>query len=52
MRLTMYREQFMIEAVAEFDETETLMEKFFEDPESITGREVLDCLRGATIAGT
>ena len=47
---TMYREQ-LLEAVAEFDESETLMEKFFEDPDSITEREVLDCLREATIAG-
>jgi elongation factor G len=47
---TMYREQ-LLEAVAEFDESETLMEKFFEDPNSITEREVLDCLREATIAG-
>ncbi len=47
---TTYREQ-LLEAVAEFDESETLMEKFFEDPDSITEREVLECLREATIAG-
>ncbi|HRO74638.1 MAG TPA: elongation factor G [Crocinitomicaceae bacterium] len=46
----MYREQ-LLEAVAEFDETETLMEKFFENPESITEEEVLGALRQAVIAG-
>ena len=45
---TMYREQ-LLEAVAEFDDT--LMEKHFEDPESLTEREILDALREATIAG-
>ncbi|MDG1157972.1 MAG: elongation factor G [Flavobacteriales bacterium] len=45
---TMYREQ-LLEAVAEFDDT--LMEKYFEDPESLTEREILDALREATIAG-
>ena len=44
----MYREQ-LLEAVAEFDDT--LMEKYFEDPESLTEREILDALREATIAG-
>lgn len=43
-----YREK-LLEAVAEFDET--LMEKFFEDPESITEEEVLAALRQATITG-
>ncbi len=47
---TEYREK-LLEAVAEFDETDTLMEKFFEDPESLTEREILDCLRQATISG-
>jgi len=47
---TTLREE-LLEAVAEFDESETLMEKYFEDPESITEREILDCLREATIAG-
>lgn len=42
------REQ-LLEAVAEFNDT--LMEKFFEDPESLTEREVLDALREATISG-
>lgn len=46
----MYREQ-LLEAVAEFDETETLMEKFFDNPESITEEEVLGALRQAVIAG-
>ncbi len=45
---TEYREK-LLEAVAEFDDT--LMEKYFEDPESLTEREVLDALREATIAG-
>ncbi len=47
---TALREE-LLEAVAEFDESETLLEKFFEDPESLTEREILDCLREATIAG-
>ena len=38
----------MVEAVAEQDES--LMEKFFEDPNSITEDELLDVLRKATIA--
>lgn len=41
-----YREK-LLEAIAEYDET--LMEKFFEDPDSITEREVLNALRGATL---
>ncbi|MFT6746622.1 MAG: elongation factor G [Glaciecola sp.] len=45
---TQYREE-LLEAVAEFDDR--LMEKYFEDPESLTEREVLDALREATIAG-
>ncbi|MGB0165794.1 MAG: elongation factor G, partial [Luteibaculum sp.] len=45
---TMYREQ-LLEAVAEFNDT--LMEKHFEDPESLTEREILDALREATIGG-
>jgi elongation factor G len=43
----MYRE-LLLEAVAEFDDT--LMEKYFEDPESITEEEILAALREATIA--
>lgn len=39
----------LLEAVAEFDDT--LMEKYFEDPESLTEREVLTALRAAVIAG-
>ncbi|MEY5041672.1 MAG: hypothetical protein RLZZ414_1220 [Bacteroidota bacterium] len=42
-----YREQ-LLEAIAEFDDT--LMEKFFEDPNSISEREILDALRSATVA--
>lgn len=42
-----YREK-LLEAVAEFDET--LMEKYFEDPNSITEAEILAALRKATIA--
>jgi elongation factor G len=39
----------LLEAVAEFDET--LMEKYFEDENSLTEREILDALRAATISG-
>ena len=39
----------LLEAVAEFDET--LMEKFFEDENSLTEREILNALRVATISG-
>ena len=39
----------LLEAVAEFDDK--LMEKFFEDENSLTEREILDALREATIAG-
>ncbi len=39
----------LLEAVAEFDDT--LLEKYFEDSESLTEREILDALREATIAG-
>lgn len=42
-----YREK-LFEAVAEFDDK--LMEKFFEAPETITEREVLDALRKACVA--
>ncbi|MBX7202359.1 MAG: elongation factor G [Bacteroidia bacterium] len=38
----------MLEAVAEFDDQ--LMEKYFDDPTSITEREVLDALRKACVA--
>ena len=44
---TEYREK-LLEAVAEFDET--LMEKYFEDPNSITEDEILAALRQATIS--
>jgi elongation factor G len=37
----------LLEAVADYDET--LMEKYFEDPESITEEEILTALRQATI---
>jgi elongation factor G len=43
-----YREQ-LLEQVAEFDDS--LMEKFFEDPNSISEDEILTALRQATIAG-
>tara|TARA_B100001540_G_scaffold314948_1_gene340982 strand:+ start:1131 stop:3230 length:2100 start_codon:yes stop_codon:yes gene_type:complete len=39
----------LLEAVAEFDES--LMEKYFEDEESLTEREILTALREATITG-
>jgi elongation factor G len=45
---TQLREE-LLEAVAEFNDT--LMEKYFVDPESLTEREILDALREATIAG-
>ncbi len=41
-----YREK-LLEAVAEYDET--LMEKYFEDPNSITEDEIIAALRAATI---
>lgn len=41
-----YRE-YLLEAVADYDES--LMEKFFEDPNSITETEILTALRKATI---
>ncbi|CCG98302.1 translation elongation factor G [Fibrella aestuarina BUZ 2] len=44
---TEWREK-LLEAVAEFDDT--LMEKYFEDPESISEDEILAALRKATIA--
>ena len=44
---TEYREK-LLEAVAEFDDT--LMEKFFEDPTSISEDEILAALRAATIS--
>ncbi len=43
---TEWREK-LLEAVAEYDES--LMEKFFDAPETITEREVLDALRKATL---
>jgi len=45
---TEYREK-LLEAVAEFDES--LMEKYFVDPNSITEDEILVALRAATISG-
>jgi elongation factor G len=39
----------LLEAVAEFDDT--LMEKYFEDENSLTEREILNALREATISG-
>ena len=45
---TQLREE-LLEAVAEFDDN--LMEKYYEDPESLTEREILDALREATIGG-
>ncbi|MFN4082576.1 MAG: elongation factor G [Bacteroidia bacterium] len=43
---TEWREK-LLEAVSEYDDK--LMEKFFDDPSSITEREILDALRPATI---
>ncbi len=42
-----YREK-LLESVAEFDET--LLEKFFDDPNSISEKEILKALREATIS--
>ena len=39
----------LLEAVAEFDDT--LLEKYFEDENSLTEREILNALREATISG-
>jgi elongation factor G len=44
---TEWREK-LLEAVAEFDDS--LMEKYFEDPESISEAEILEALRKATIS--
>jgi elongation factor G len=44
---TEYREK-LLEAIAEFDDN--LMEKYFDDPTSITEKEILDALRAATIS--
>lgn len=44
--VAIYREK-LLEAVAEYDES--LMEKFFNDPETITEAEILTALRKATI---
>jgi len=42
-----YRE-YLLEAIAEFDDT--LMEKYFEDPKSISVEEIISALRAATIS--
>jgi elongation factor G len=39
--------QYLLEAVADYDET--LLEKYFEDPDSITRDEIIAALRAATI---
>lgn len=46
---TEYREK-LLEAVSEYDDK--LMEKYFDDPSTITEREILDALRAATIDGS
>lgn len=43
---TLYREK-LLEAVSEYDDN--LMEKFFDDPSTITEREILDALRAACL---
>ena len=48
MKLEKYRGE-LLEAVAEFDDS--LMEKYFEDENSLTEREILNALREATISG-
>ncbi len=45
--VALWREK-MLEAVSEFDDQ--IMEKFFDNPDSITEREVLDALRKACVA--
>jgi elongation factor G len=45
---TLYREK-LLEAVADFDDS--LLEKYFENPESISEDEILKALREATVAG-
>jgi elongation factor G len=45
---TLYREK-LLEAVADFDDS--LLEKYFENPESISEGEILKALREATVAG-
>jgi elongation factor G len=42
--------QYLVESVAEFDDS--LLEKFFEDPDSITREELMVAIRKATIAMT
>ncbi len=44
-----HHREMLLEAVAEFDDT--LMEKYFEDPTSISEDEILAALRQATISG-
>jgi elongation factor G len=39
----------LLEAVAEYDETETLLEKFFDDPDSISVEEIRDVVRKAVM---
>jgi len=41
------RREELLEAVAEHDETEQLMDKFFEDPDSITAEEIREVVRKA-----
>lgn len=39
----------LLEAVAEYDETETLLEKFFDDPDSISVEEIREVVRKAVM---
>jgi elongation factor G len=41
------RREMLLEAIAEYDEA--LMEKFFDDPDSITEQEMLDAIRAAVL---
>ena len=49
MKLREYRGQLLEAVAAEFDES--LMEKYFEDENSLTESEILSALRQATISG-
>ncbi len=43
----MERRELLLEAIAEYDDS--LMEKFFEDPDSITEQEMIDAIRSAVL---
>ncbi|MGK0389686.1 MAG: elongation factor G [Maribacter sp.] len=45
--VVMERRELLLEAIAEYDEA--LMEKFFDDPDSITEQEMIDAIRAAVL---